>query len=113
MRPACAVAALLAAVPFARAEEEGGGEPEVASPAAKKGEAGPRHKVQAFLVPVDDDSRAPAGRIASSLEDELATTPGVDVVDIGKALTPALPKDVAAKIAEARKAVNEGNLLLV
>ncbi|MFN2546317.1 MAG: PEGA domain-containing protein [Myxococcales bacterium] len=47
---------------------------------------GPRHRVQAFLIPMDEGARTPTARVAQALEGVLQHTPMYSVVDLGRAL---------------------------
>lgn len=47
---------------------------------------GPRHRAQAFLIPMDEGARTPTARVAQALETVLQHTPMYEVVDLGRAL---------------------------
>ena len=48
---------------------------------------GPRHRAQAFLIPMDEGARTPTARVATALESVLQHTPMYEVVNLGRALS--------------------------
>src|SRR5436305_2978346 len=48
---------------------------------------GPRHRAQAFLIPMDERARTPTSRVAQALGGVLEQTPMYFVVDLGRALS--------------------------
>lgn len=129
MRFAAAALASLVALPVVHAQEggESSGEMEVAeppehhpvpmrdvaAPARTPVDESARKKIQAFLVPADEAVRQATARVAAALEEELASSPGCDVVDLSHALSPPPPAADVAKASEARKLLADANLLLV
>ncbi len=70
---------------------------------------GPRHRVQAFLIPMDEGARGPTTRVARALESVLLHTPIYEVVDLGRALSVESTAEQAQKANEGRQLVAEGN----
>lgn len=112
---------LLATPLFAQEEPAGGGEegpaesehPGSDSPEAQHARKydGPRKRVQAFLIPMDEAARAATTRVAQAVEGVLSKTPVYEVVDLGRALSVESTAEQASAADEGRKAVSEGNLL--
>jgi hypothetical protein len=70
---------------------------------------GPRHRAQAFLIPMDEGARTPTTRVATAVETALLHTPMYEVIDLGRALTVESTVE-QARIAEGgRRLVAEGN----
>lgn len=123
--PSCAL--LLAAAPALAQEESAGsssdsvggdegipnsvhpGSDSPESAGVRPGEPRSRRKAQAFLIPLDEQSRAATGRVAQALEGVLAGTAQYEVIDLGRALSVEPTPEQVAHAAEGRKLVAEGN----
>jgi hypothetical protein len=70
---------------------------------------GPKHRVQAFLIPMDEAARGPTTRVAQAIESVLLHTPIYEVVDLGRALSVESTAEQALKADEGRRLVAEGN----
>ena len=70
---------------------------------------GPRHRAQAFLIPMDEGARNPTTRVATAVETVLLHTPIYEVVDLGHALSVESTVEQAQKADEGRRLVAEGN----
>lgn len=73
-------------------------------------EAGTRRKAQAFLIPLDEQSRAATARVAQALEGVLAGAAQYEVIDLGRALSVESTPEQASRAAEGRKLSSEGNV---
>jgi hypothetical protein len=71
--------------------------------------AGPRHRAQAFLIPMDEGARTPTTRVATAVETVLLRTPIYEVVDLGHALSVESTVEQARIADEGRRLVAEGN----
>jgi hypothetical protein len=70
---------------------------------------GPKHRVQAFLIPMDEGARTPTTRVARAIESVLLHTPIYEVVDLGRALSVESTAEQAQRADEGRQLVAEGN----
>ena len=71
--------------PLPESEHPGTDSPESVNSAAVRSAAG-RKRAQAFLIPLDEKSRIPTGRVAQALERALSGARQYEVVDLAKAL---------------------------
>ncbi|HUJ26086.1 MAG TPA: PEGA domain-containing protein [Myxococcales bacterium] len=107
---------LLSALP-AIAQEEPPEEGEIAPsehPGSDSPEAvhakydGPRHRAQAFLIPMDEKARTPTARVGQAVEEVLLHTPAYEVVDLGRALSVESTAEQAQHADAGRALLKEG-----
>src|SRR5437660_12701898 len=70
---------------------------------------GPRHRAQAFLIPMDEGARTPTARVAQALESVLQHTPMYEVVDLGRALSVESTAEQAQHADAGRNLLKEAN----
>lgn len=123
MRPsACLLVLVLSLAAAAQEEQEADQDPgdeasaPMMRPALDSPEAvharsydGPRERVQAFLIPMDENARAPTTRVAQSVEEVLLRAPVYEVVDLGRALSVDATAEQAARADQGRQLVAQGN----
>lgn len=85
----------------------GSDSPDVTKP--KRTVAANRKRAQAFLIPLDERSRAATARVAQAVEGVLAGTAHYEVIDLGKALSVDFSPEQAGKAEEGRRLVAEAN----
>jgi len=110
---------LLQAVPaLAQEEPESVPEGEIApsqhpgsdSPEAVHGKyEGPKRRVQAFLIPMDEGARTPTTRVGQAVEAVLLHTSRYEVVDLGRALSVESTAEQALSADAGRALLKEGN----
>ena len=117
MRPLLCLLLSLSGLP-ALAQEEPEGEGEV-SPSMHPGSdspeavhakySGPKHRAQAFLIPMDEGARTPTTRVAQAIESVLQHAAMYEVVDLGRALSVESTAEQAQRADAGRKLLKEGN----
>src|SRR5438270_2764125 len=70
---------------------------------------GPRHRAQAFLIPMDEGARTPTARVAEALQGVLVHTPMYEVVDLGRALSVESTAEQAQHADSGRVAIKDAN----
>ena len=70
---------------------------------------GPKHRVQAFLIPMDEKARTPTTRVGQAVEDVLLHTAMYEVIDLGRALSVESTVEQAQHADAGRVLVREGN----
>ena len=112
----CSATAVAQEEPMDNSDPSGDGAPSMMRPGSDSPEAvharkydGPRHRAQAFLIPMDEAARTPTTRVATAVETVLLHTPVYEVVDLGHALSVESTVEQGQKADEGRRLVAEGN----
>ncbi len=112
----CPAAAFAQEEPVDTSDPSGDDAPSLMRPGSDSPEAsharkydGPRHRAQAFLIPMDEGARHPTTRVATAVETVLLHTPLYEVVDLGHALSVESTVEQAQKADEGRRLVAGGN----
>src|SRR5260370_158806 len=71
--------------------------------------SGPKHRAQAFLIPMDEGARTPTTRVAQAIESVLQHAAMYEVVDLGRALSVESTAEQAQRADAGRKLLKEGN----